>query len=499
MSKKTEDLHNNKHCDPSKEDCLPRSLYAPAKDPRGSLREKVDDVFSDKFMIFLSVILVPIILLPFAVPLNATILNFFGICDDIILILFITEYISKLYLAQNRWNHFKSPWHIVDLIIVALPFIQFIPLTGLSNTGSWSLLLRLLRLPRALAVGGRAVAGRRNNVSVSSEIEEAPATTIRQVGSDLIKHDLSWSELEAHVADRSKQEWLDIHNVSDEGFTKLSTILKIAEPHFKSGIMDDIYPHIDYIQKSSFIFLQSGELKYPENEANYLTISRSGVIVICNGTKIITLSRHSVVLDQVLESVNQTKKEGGFVVPVLYGILERMLSDYRGILSEIEIETLKISGTPRSKLPRDFLGRIYQLEKEVSRLVSNLVHFKDMLSIIISKNVPLEGFDKNAEEAFQVLQDSAAYLNEISHDLIENLKSIIELYINQTSFETNKILKILAVVTSVSVIPSAIGGLMGMNLLDVPFPAYLWQVCFVIGVGMSLAVYTFYKLGWLKT
>ena len=41
---------------------------------------------------------------------------------------------------------------------------------------------------------------------------------------------------------------------------------------------------------------------------------------------------------------------------------------------------MKISGTPRSKLPKDFLERIYQLDKEVSRLVSNLMHFKDTLA-----------------------------------------------------------------------------------------------------------------------
>jgi Mg2+ and Co2+ transporter CorA len=139
------------------------------------------------------------------------------------------------------------------------------------------------------------------------------------------------------------------------------------------------------------------------------------------------------------------------------------------------------------------------LDKEVSRLVSNLVHFKDLLGRIISEKVPLEGFDKSAEEAFHVLQDSAVYLNEIAHDAIENLRSTIDLYINQTSFETNRILKILAVITAISVIPSAIGGLMGTNLLDVPFGLYLWELCFVIGVAMTFAVYTFYKLGWLKS
>ncbi len=495
---------NTKNCaDSTVDGYLPRSLYVPQKDPRGNLREIVDAIFSDKFMMVLSIILIPIILLPFVMTLDASVLSFLEICDGIIVILFIAEYTTKLFLAEDRWKHFKSPWHLVDLVIIALPFIQYLPLLELPITGSPSLLLRLLRLPRALAVGGRAVAGRRaNNDVISSKLENGPETIIRQVGSDLktIQNNLTWEELEAHVYEKGRQEWLDLHNISNEGFSRLSRILEISEPHFKSGLVDEIYPHIDYVQKASFIFLQSGKIKYPENAGNFLTISRSGIIVICNGTKIITVSRHSVDLfEKVLDRVNSVKKDGTFVVPVLYGILEHMLDDYKAVLSEIEIETIKIGSTPRSRLPKDFLERIYMLDKEVSRLVSNLVHFKDMLSIITSRKVPLEGFDKTAEEAFQVLQDGAAYLNEIAHDLIGNIRSVIDLYINQTSFETNRIIKILAVVTSISVIPSAIGGLIGMNLLDAPFGAYLWQVAFVIGVCMTFAVYMFNKLGWLKT
>ena len=68
-----------------------------------------------------------------------------------------------------------------------------------------------------------------------------------------------------------------------------------------------------------------------------------------------------------------------------------------------------------------------------------------------------------------MLQDEVSYLNEIADDLVGNLRSTIDLYINQTGFETNRILKILAVITSMAVIPSAVGGLLGMNLLDVPY------------------------------
>jgi Mg2+ and Co2+ transporter CorA len=454
-------------------------------------------------MIFLSVVLIPIILVSFLPDLPRSVLVFLDICDWSILLLFVAEYLTKLYLARDRWKHFKSPWHLIDLAIIVLPFVQYIPQLGLGITGSPSLLLRLLRLPRALAIGGRAAAGRRTSSQTASiEATKEPETIIRQVDFNLniTRDKLTWDELKNHILDADHQEWLDIHTISDEGFAILSKILQISEPHFKSKLVDEIYPHIDYVQQASFIFLQSGEVKYPEHASKYLTISRSGIIVICNGTKIITVSRHRVDLfEKVLTSVRLEEKNTAFVVPVLYSMLDHMLGEYRAILSEIEIEVIKIGGASRSKLPRDFLERIYQLNKEVSRLVSNLIHFKDMLKIITARKVPLEGFDENAEEAFHLLQDAATYLNEIADDLMGNLKSIIDLYINQTSFETNKILKVLAVITSISVIPSSIGGLIGMNLLDAPYGAYLWQVVFMTGIIMSFTTYVFYRLGWLKT
>ena len=453
-------------------------------------------------MIFLSILLVPVILFPLLFSLPLYVLVFFDICDLTILVLFIAEYCSKLYFAPNRWAHFKSPWHIVDLIIILLPFIQYFPLLDLGISGSPSLLLRLLRLPRAFAVGSRAVAGRRTVSQDKISDEEIPPTIIRQIdlAQKTLQENLTWDDLRSHLSDNSTQEWIDIHNISDDGFAVLSDILQISELHFKSGLVDVIYPHIDYVQQTSFVFLQSGKIVYPEQADHYLTISRSGIITVCNGTKIITISRHSIdMFDEVLCSVYCNSINGSYLVPVLYGILEKTLESYKSILSEIEIEIIQIGRTPKSKLPKDFLARIYQLNKEVSRLISNLIHFKEMLSTITSKKVPLKGFDQSSEEAFKVLQEGAMYLNEIASDLMENLRSIIDLYINQTSFETNRILKVLAVITSISVIPTAVGGLLGMNLVDVPFSVYLWEVVFIIGITMTFAAYVFTKLGWLKT
>ena len=479
---------------------LPRSLYAPQADPRAHAREMVNSVFSDKFMILLSVIIIPIILSYYIFKLTPAEESFLSIIDWIIVILFVVEYVSKLYLAQNRWQHFKSPWNLVDLFIIAVPFVQLTQVFSVGLQGHPSLLLRLLMIPRTFAIGGRAAIGRRQKKLPAAIPSEQPETVIMRVDSDRTVQALSWDQLQAHAADSAVQEWIDIRNISDEGFTRLSEILGIPEPRLKSGLIDEIYPHIDHAEDASFIFLQSGKVVYPQNAASYLTIVRSGVVIIYSRNKIFTVSKHSVdLVKKAAAALPKAKFDGGFTATTLYAIIMSILTDYKKLLSETELEVLKIGGLPKAKLPKDFLERMYRFEKEVSRVVSNLVHFKEMLTLINSGNMLVDRFSRDEAQSFQVLQDTTAYLNDLAGDLAGNMQGIIDLYINQTSFDTNRILKVLAVITAISVIPSSIGGVMGMNLLDVPFAAVLWQMVLVIGIIMAFMAYVTLKLGWLKT
>ena len=485
---------------PNSDNHLPRSLYAPQTDPRAHAREMVDSVFSDKFMIALSVVIIPIILAYYFFKLTPTEESFLNIVDWIIVILFVVEYVLKLYLAQNRWQHFKSPWNLVDLFIIAVPFIQLAQVFSFGVQGHPSLLLRLLMIPRTFAIGGRAAIGRRQKKLPAAIPSEEPETVIMQVDPDRAVQALSWDQLQAHVADSARQEWFDIRNISDEGFSRLSEILCIPEPQLKSGLIDEIYPHIDHSEDVSFIFIQSGKVVYPQTAASYLTIARSGVVIIYSKNKIFTVSKHNIdLVKKASAALPKTKIDGSFTATTLYAILMSILNDYRNLLSETELEVLKIGGLSKSRLPKDFLERMYRFEKEASRVESNLVHFKEMLTLINSGNMLLDRFSQAEAQSFRVLQDTVTYLNDLAQDLVGNMQGIIDLYINQTSFDTNRILKILAVITAISVIPSSIGGVMGMNLLDVPFGAMLWQMVLVIGIIMAFMAYVTLKLGWLKT
>jgi len=80
----------------------------------------------------------------------------------------------------------------------------------------------------------------------------------------------------------------------------------------------------------------------------------------------------------------------------------------------------------------------------------------------------------------------------------EGVLSVIELHLNVVSFEMNRVMRVLAVVSVLGLIPAVIGGLLGMNLADNPWPFTLPQVAFGVCLGMVLGLYLFLVKGWLR-
>ena len=259
-----------------------------------------------------------------------------------------------------------------------------------------------------------------------------------------------------------------------------------------------MFPHVDYIQNMSFIFLQSGQIRYPGGADRYLTIAKHGEVVICRGSKIISASPHGLDLfKRALEDVQNRLDQHGFVASVLYGLLDAALKEYRSIFNEIEREVTMIGSTPRSKLPATSSRGCTSSTRRSPGSHPTCCTSRNSSGVATSRSVPLEGWGSSQDD-FKSLQDETSYLSDIADDVLDGVHTLIELYINQSSFETNRILKILAVITAFSIIPSAVGSALGMNLLDVPYPFDLWQIVTVIGFLMAFIAYCFVKLGWLR-
>jgi len=491
------DLGKRTGTETSRTASLPRSIFVPEEDPRLEAREAVDAILSDAFMAFLSLLLLPIILIPFFVTLPPTLNELFDAGNLTIIVFFVVEYGAKLYLAQSRRAFVRSPWHLLDLVVIVLSLGSYAPLFGLAGHGSAVLLVRLLRLPRAFAVAGRT-AGRRGPEPEAPPTEVELQPVIRQVDPARIAepHSLTWEELDAHLGTKDV-EWIHLSNFSESALVRLGAALRLPEHRFRIQQLDDVPPHAARVGESVLLFLQTGEVRYPNRSQEFYTVVRRGTVVIVRGPKVISASPHEHDLFAKVEHLMDAEKSvpTDFRLRVVAALLESTLTDYRRLFNEIEIEIAAISRTPRAKLPKDFLLRIYELHKAIARLSSNTVHFRSLLGRLVSSRVPIPGMDETAKSHFETLSDETSYLSDVAEETGDSLQTVVDVYTNQSSFETNRILKILAVITAVAIIPATIGGLLG---IDGPYDFVLWQVLLEVALGMVFATYCFIKLGWLR-
>jgi voltage-gated potassium channel len=97
-------------------------------------------------MMVLTILWLPVLIVPLVHPVHGSVAETFAVIDYMVWALFALEYVIKLYLAPNRWKYVRT--HILDLIIVAVPFFRPARIGRLAN---------LSRLGRVGIVAERAI------------------------------------------------------------------------------------------------------------------------------------------------------------------------------------------------------------------------------------------------------------------------------------------------------------------------------------------------------
>jgi Mg2+ and Co2+ transporter CorA len=69
-------------------------------------------------------------------------------------------------------------------------------------------------------------------------------------------------------------------------------------------------------------------------------------------------------------------------------------------------------------------------------------------------------------------------LHEAVEKAHEQVLTLLDLHLNIASYGVNRFMRSLAVVSSLAIIPTIIGGLLGMNILGNPWPVTVSQIGF---------------------
>ena len=462
-----------------------------------TFRTWVLSTFSDRLMTELALLLIPTTLLPLLFPFSPVSLMIFHLINLIVVVVFVLEYILKLSVAKPHWKYILDPWHILDLAIIlfaAIDFFPFVPVKG------WraSPLLRLLRLARVFALTGRVV--RRVTPPIDGPTPEEPIASKMRMSNlteKYLRQDASLYEVQAAIND-PQENWVDIHSISQVDINVLSQLFSIPVNVLESKLLGDNFPGIDFFPAYSIITLWDAKWGKDPEDNEVQQIANPRVVIICSQSYIATLSlRPFSFSDQLVEERRALPKES-FSIQVLYSILRRKIDDYKLILQKLEKIVAGLEDITSDKKPPKFLDTTFQLKKIIQKQGYNISHFAQVLDQTVKNSVSLKGERGGSSSPFIPLHSEAESLNDLCHNIRDNITSLIELQLNKVSFDLNRVMKLLAVITCLAIIPTIIGGLLGQNLKDQPYNITIGEIFFFVISIMLIGLYVFYRKGWLK-
>ena len=134
------------------------------------------------------------------------------------------------------------------------------------------------------------------------------------------------------------------------------------------------------------------------------------------------------------------------------------------------------------------------MKKQLSAAQADLWRLKRIADDLVARR----GAGAATVAAYARFESDIDYLYDTMTNIREGVLSVIDLHLSVVSFEMNRVMRVLAVISALGLMPAIVGGLLGMNLVDAPWVITLPQIAFGVFFGMVIGLYLFVIKGWLR-
>ncbi len=287
--------------------------------------------------------------------------------------------------------------------------------------------------------------------------------------------------------------WIDITDPTIEDLEKISQTLGISGNMLVAKLGSN-YPHIDSYPEYTKIF--AWRLS-PITAIRGLSFRKNPVVILTNTVSAITISNSRTHLsDRVTGHLGKNDLPGlSITARVVYLTLIHLLEGYERSAEHFErlAESMEEVIPP---WPRDFYTESFNIRKEAGRLLRLLNHFRVLTESLARGRVDL-ALSNDEKRAIDAIYDRTVGASETVEMSLQTVRDLIELHLDTVSHDMNRAMRLMAAITCIVAIPSVIGALLGMNLIDVPWPWKLWEVALVGTLAALLPAAYFYNKGWL--
>ncbi|WP_164840433.1 CorA family divalent cation transporter [Collimonas arenae] len=421
---------------------------------------------------------------PFLFDLPRTVEQGFNIANWLIIGLFALEYGANFALASDRREFVLAPWHMLDVVIIIAPLFLLIP-TVAPAMGSTPA-LRILRLFRVLLFGPRIVHGLQRPSPPSPIAVSSGKSQISFLRSDgTVRSKCSWEELREWIT-APTSDWVHASNLSPEHLRAIATGLGVSQTMIETALLESSFPRIEQVAPwTAFTFsLPSSE------EITY----RIPVFLLISANSVLSLSRHPFDMRRLHMATSSLPWGARCVLHIVNLVLVR----YEELAGKTEQMVRQLEELPVIESPESFFRNTFHLKRLLSTAKGDLWRLRGLLEMLGDGRRLLPGLGLDQLASIAPLAEEAEYLYETIDNTRESLLSLIELHLDIAAHDTNRFMRLLAIVTTLALIPAVVGGLLGMNLGEAPWQVTLGQVAFGTLILMLGVLYTFMAKGWLR-
>jgi Mg2+ and Co2+ transporter CorA len=452
-------------------------------------------LLGEAFLGFLAIIALALVLFPMLFGLSPGTRAAIDTLQWAIIGWFALEYVFAFVSAPHKAAFLRNVWRWIDLATVVIPLAALLP--SVSRALLSSPALRLVRLARLVTLGVR-VSGLTARHRLSGPVDRktsAPAqVTLMADAPEFSPAPAAWDELIRWLRAPGK-EWYHLAYPSRDQLAEIGRVAALPADFLEAHLLNTSYPHLAVAKKFSGVFLWLPEMNGDSQ------VDRHGLLFLMAGESVLSLSRRPTQLVERISgpalSPEEEAEKMPFSIHMLRLVLQQVIVQNERLVGSLEEQLHALEDMPVRESRPAFFEQSFRLKKDLSAAQADLWRLKGVIADLAAGRVfPLKSDDLG--EMLRRLATDAEYLYETVVNVRDDVLSVIELHLNIVSFDMNRVMRVLAVVSVLGLIPAVVGGLFGMNLMDNPWPFTLPQVAFGVGFAMILGLYLFFVKGWLR-
>ncbi|MBG9587817.1 magnesium/cobalt transporter CorA [Cytobacillus firmus] len=306
-----------------------------------------------------------------------------------------------------------------------------------------------------------------------------------------LKQDITLERLKAEW-ESYRWFWVDFDQPTEEETAELDKTFHFHPLAIEDCVVKLQRPKMDYYEDYSFFVTHSlNHINEDKQEINFFI-----------GSNYIVSYHHELSreMNDVWERLSLSKKISKWdPYLVMYHIIDKIVDNYFPIVYQLEDRLSLIEDNPNDETMEELLEKLFDIRHHLLQIRYTVIPMRDLIYRVINSH-RLKGV-KERYEYFADIHDHLLKLTEMIDGNRELTNDIRDSYLSINSHQTNRVMRVLTVITTIFMPLTFIAGIYGMNFENMPELSWKYGyfetllLMFIIALGMF---WWFKKKGWFR-